>query len=125
MDPKIDAAKLNPETRAALVRFGKAARRYYDPKFNKKEFITIRKMRVPVERIVPRSVETDYLDAKEALLNVPDQELRGFLDQIDVGKLLDSLEGTSPEEHTTAYQNMVRLEKDLVQFVSKLPSQAG
>jgi RecB family exonuclease len=120
MEPKIDAAKLTPETRAALVRFGKTAMRFYDRKYRKKEFITVGNERVLIERIVPRSVEMDYMEAKQALLEVPDQELRGALDRIDVAKLLDSLEGQSGQAHTEAYQKMVQLEKDLVQVASKL-----
>jgi hypothetical protein len=116
----MDITKLSANARAALIRFGKTASRYYDPKFRKKEFVTAGNQRFLQERIVPRSVETDYLDAKEALLKVPDQELRGVLDRIDVTKLLDSLEGQSPKEHTDAYDRMVRLEKEIAHFVSKL-----
>ena len=118
MELKLDT--LAPETVVALGRFSKAASRYYNQKFHKTIFITVGSTRVPVERIIPRSVESDYTEAKQALLNVPDQELRGALDRIDVTKLLDSLEGQSAQAHTDAYQNMVRLEKQLIEFSKKL-----
>ncbi len=49
-----------------------------------------------------------------------DQEIRGLLDQMDVTKLLDSLEGTSAQVRTDALYRIIRLEKQLVQFASKL-----
>jgi hypothetical protein len=115
----IDVEKLTPETRAVLVRFAKAATRYHSRKYHKKEFVTVGNEKVLQERIVPRSVETDYLDVRRALLERQDPEIRGILDQLDVTKLLDSLEGKSAHEHTTAHYKMIRLEKDFVKFITK------
>jgi len=99
MEP-INVEKLTPEALAALIKFGKAASRYYNPKHRKKEFVTVANEKVMRERVIPQSVEMDYAEAKQALLQSQDVELRGILDQLDVAKLLDSLEGQSPEAHT-------------------------
>jgi hypothetical protein len=119
MEIKIDRTKLAPETVTALIRFSKTAARYHSGKFHKKEYVSVGNERFLQERVIPRSVETDYLDARRGLLECQDMEIRGILEQLDVIKLLDSLEGTSPQAHTDAHYQMIGLEKDLVQFITK------
>ena len=119
MEIKIDPSKLSPETRGTLIRFAKAATRYHSGKFHKTVFVTVGNERLPQERIIPRSVEEDYLDAREALLQCQDQEIKQISDQMDVTKLLDSLEGTSAQVHTNAHYRMIQVEKDFVQFIIK------
>jgi len=116
----IDPSKLSPDTRAALIRFGYAASRYHSGKFHKKEYISVGDTRVLTERIVPRSVQEDYLDARSALLESqdPDTELQKLLTQMDTRRLLDDLDGAPAAERTRAYKSMVELEKKLVRWCS-------
>jgi hypothetical protein len=111
----------NPETRAALIRFGKAASKYYGAT-KKKEFVTLPNgEKTEHNRIFPRSIEQDYHEAKHALLTVykSNPEVRSLLDQIDAGKILDSIEGTSMTQ-AEAHHQMVELEKQLIEFAKSL-----
>jgi hypothetical protein len=122
MDLKLDATKLDTETRAALRVFGRAAKRYHDAKAkHKKEFVGIGDSRILAEKeISPRSIIEDYVDAKHALLKCKDPALRSILDQIDLDKLLDQTEGASVKARDDVYRKMVVLERDLAKFASKL-----
>ena len=110
---QIKKQNLSQETRTILKHFGRAASRYYDQRSRITEFVS---NVGPVERIVPKSTEIEYFEAKNELLACTDHEIRGVLDQIDQAKLLDALEGKSPAIHTAAYNNMVRIEKQLIEL---------
>jgi hypothetical protein len=119
MELKIDASKLTPETREVLVRFAYVATRFHSGQFHKQVNHTIGDEQFEQTRVIPRSVETDYFDARHALLQCTDPELRELIGQLDVAKMLDSLEGQSARAHTDAHRNMVGLEKQLIDFINK------
>lgn len=102
----------NPESKAALAKFVYAAKRYHEAP-RKKVLIKIGSEKVEQERIFPRSIEQDYFDAKIAVNELTDPGLKTIQEQIDVGKILDRLEGSSESVHKQAHQEMVQFEKEL------------
>jgi len=118
----IDTESLSVEARQALRTFGVAAARYHAAKKQKVK-IHFRFTEHVQEVFVPRSIETDYIDAKVTLRSF--DELKELTDSIDSGARLDALEAIrftkeAEKAYADSYAEMVAIEKEIAAFASTL-----
>ena len=128
---KIESSKLTPEGRTALRNFGLAAARFFRA-IAKKEFVPLPfgAGPIPRERILPRSIETDYSDARKALLKCKDPELRGVQDEMNklqqdgLERVPDGIADEARDQRiakrSESIHKLVELEKELAKFASRL-----
>ena len=116
---KLDLTMLSADSSARLKKFGYAATRYYRAP-RKKKFIKMGDVPVPVKRIYPRSIEMDYHETKQALVDCQDPEIRQIMDQIDITKFFERFETETNKVQKAEYKKLQALERELVQFANKL-----
>ena len=116
---KIKVANLSPETRWRLMRFAET----FDKRQN-----TLRVIAEPAglpgspagEEMMEHEesqFDNELLECRQALNQCPEPEVRGLLDQIDSGKILDRLQNKATrDEYDAAYHEMKMVEQSVVEL---------
>jgi hypothetical protein len=126
-DP-IDIAKLSPETRLKVIRFADVAPKY---RLSKRIVWDTLPDGTPVfAEVYPDRLQADYFSARQDLFSIPEEQVKFFVDQLDIGKRMDKLQdrGATEAECNIDHEEMLGFEAELIELgerimrTPKLPS---
>jgi hypothetical protein len=116
----IDITKLSDETKKTLVRFARAFQRRTSKIQSRVSKLPSGEKVYGLPMAYPRSVEEEYWNARAALSDCPEQEIRAIADKLDLEKalkLLDELITGNPGKWAEAkHKEIKKLERELSEF---------